>query len=492
MKKYLYQLLGITICIILFTACKKDFLNVVPKGNQVAKTFNDYELIMNSPSLYEYNNQRGGPQVEALMGDDVAAESIYFSNASSATQKAFRWEDDIYSSSEIADDLRGNLASLYLVNKVIAEVIDSEGGTGQQKKSLMAEALANRAFLYFQFINGYAKPYLASTASSDPGFPIIRTADITQKDFERNTVQQVYDFMISDLKSAIVDLPVQNKFATRFSKGAAEGLLGKIYLFMGRNADALDLFEAALTHNTAQASPAKLYNYNAEFADGGKFMPIQLSGPSNSPGFNVIDYREALVSRIFYNGPGRGNNDFNTDFIVLSPKAAALFDPSDLRLNFYGPYFPFQEPNPSGRLSKYAAQYARYGIELPDLLLMKAEAQAKLGNLNSAVADVEILRRNRMPEANSFVPAAATADQKALISFIMDERVREFATQGYHWLDMRRMSVDPMFSGVTYTHVLYKDETSTNTNVYTLRLQRLTRKLPPLFMTANPSFVNNP
>lgn len=490
MKKYIYQILCLTVVMISLNGCKKDFLNVVPKGKLVAKSTSDYDLIMNSPYFYQTPNQVGGPQQESQMGDDIAAEAVYYNVSSAITQKNFRWEDEIYAQSDRVVDLTNQLANIYIFNKVINEVMSSDGGTEQQKRSILAEAQASRSFLYFQFINAYGKPY-TTTAAADLGFPIIKSADVTAKSFQRNTVQEVYDFIISDLTSAIQDLPIQNKFATRFSKGAAEALLGKVYLFMGRNADALRLFDAAFIHNAAQSTPAKLYNYNTEFAAGGKFLPILSTGPSNSPGFNQTDYTEALLSRICYYGPG-SFNDFNTDFVVLSPTASALFDSSDLRLNFYGPYFPYEEPNPSGRLAKYASQYIRYGIELPDLILLRAEAKARTGDLAGAVADVETLRSNRMPLAAAAVPAIALADQKSLLSFIIDERVREFATQGYRWYDMRRLSVDPLFSGKTYTHILYNDTSAANITVYTLRPQRLTKRLPASFMIANPNFVNNP
>ncbi len=490
MKKYRYYIVFVAILMIGATACKKDFLDVVPKGKQVAKVTADYDLLMNGTSLYLYS-YAGGWQAQALMGDDIAAEATYFNSATAISQKTFRWDDDIYLSADYAFGLRSFLENIYIFNKVINEVMTSAGGTEAQKKSILAEALASRAWVYFQLINMYGKPYLAATAATDPGFPIIKLADITQTDFKRNTVQEVYDFIISDFTAAIADLPVQNKFATRFSKPAAEGLLGKVYLFMHRNTDALAMFNTAFTHLAAQPLPSRLYNYNVEFATGGKFTPMQYNGPNNAPGLNTNDFTEDVLSRINYNAEYSGN-ELGNDFIVLSPKAQALFAPSDLRLKFYGPYFPRSVPNPSGRLSKYALRYSRIGLQLADLYLLRAEVKARTNDLAGAKIDLETLRNKRMPDGT--VPAVTASNQMALINFILDERIREFAAEGYRWFDMRRLSVDPLFGSQTYTHILYNDALPNTTNIttFTLRPERLTLRLPPSIMDVNPQLTNNP
>ena len=57
----------------------------------------------------------------------------------------------------------------------------------------------------------------------------------------------MYDFIIQDLTAAMPDLPVENVIQTRMSRTAAQGILGKVYLFMGKNTDALTQFNAAFT-----------------------------------------------------------------------------------------------------------------------------------------------------------------------------------------------------------------------------------------------------
>ncbi|QEM11743.1 RagB/SusD family nutrient uptake outer membrane protein [Mucilaginibacter rubeus] len=489
MKKNIIYLLMITLAI---TAggCKKSFLEITPKGRLVARTTNDYALLMNSVSLYA-DEIGGGWRAIALMGDDVAAEDSYLASAKLPSQNAFKWSADLFQSGQ-GYDLSQALTSLYTCNKVINEVMNSTEGSDADKKAILAEAQANRAWIYFTLINFYGKPYLSSSAAQDLGFPIIKTADITVNSFTRNTVQEVYDFMIQDLTAASSALPLQNAIgSTRWNKAAAEGVLGKIYLFMGKDQQALDLFNASFKDIAAQNNPAVLYDLNKEFGPGGRFVPISSDGPANSPGLDYTDNTESVLSRTFYNGPDNGNT-FNNDFIVLSPGAQALFSAADLRLNFYAAQFPYQEPNPSGRLSKYSEQYVKYGLQLPELYLLRAEAKARLNDLAGAAADLLYLRQHRLPQSDAVIPASATAAKTPMLRFIMDERTREFATEGYRWLDMRRLSVDPLFSGATYTHILYKDDTFSNTTTFTLTADRLTLRLPPAIMQANPSFQNNP
>jgi len=481
----------ITIIILLglcTSACKKDFLNLTPQGTQVAATTEDYRQLMNNKRLFVYDFA-GGWQGQVLMGDDVAAEESRFSSARSVSQKAFQWADDIFQSDDRDWTQELYLTNLYTLNKVIAEIGQSTGGTEEQKKVVLGEAYASRAWLYFQFINFFGKSYVKATAGTDPGFPIITSSDVTVKTFSRASVQEVYDFIETDFKNAIAALPVTSESAVHFNRAAAKGLLAKVYLFSGRNTEALQLFNEAFADNAASGSPARLYDYNAEFAAGGKFDPVSSSGPANSPGINYLDVTESVIAKSFYNTSYAGNG-YGNDFIVLSSKTTALYDSADLRLNFYAAQFPYQEPNPSGRLAKIGVQYSKFGLQISELYLLRAECKARLNDLGGALADLLVLRNARMPASAAMVPASAAATQTALLAFIFDEREREFAAEGYRWFDMRREAADPLFAAKTYTHSVYGDDG--NVTTYTLRKERLTMRLPYFITASNPNMPNNP
>lgn len=465
-------------------SCKKDFLQVVPKGSLIAKTTADYTLLMNTVKLYQYDN--GLPTL--LLGDDVVAEESYFQYNTSSAKQLFEYQGVVYKIDDTPFELLNYLSNLYACNKIINEVMASTEGTDAQKKSLLAEAQASRAWVNFQLINFYAKPYLASTAGSDPGFPVIDIADVSQKTFSRGTVQEMYDHIINDLTAAIPVLPVQNIIRTRMSRPAAEGILGKVYLFMGKNAEALSQFNTAFADLSGMQSPPKLYDYNVELAPGGSFLPIGMSGP-NYPGNNPSDMTETLLAKTSPAGTF-ASTGFSNNGLELNPNTRALFGSSDLRLQLYANYFSDGTAVPAGRVLKYALQYAWIGVQLSDLYLMRAEAKARLNDLSGAQSDVEYLRNNRIPASDATVPSAIAGDQSALIRFIIDERQREFALEGYRWFDMRRLSVDPLFSGATYTHTLYTLAGGTQT--FPMPSERLVMQLPPTIMTANPNFVNNP
>jgi starch-binding outer membrane protein, SusD/RagB family len=101
------------------------------------------------------------------------------------------------------------------------------------------------------------------------------------------------------------------------------------------------------------------------------------------------------------------------------------------------------------------------------------------------------LRKHRIEPADAAVPAPVAGNQNDLIKFIIDERTREFALEGYRWFDMRRLSTDPLFANSVYTHTLYKQDGSTE--VYTLNQpNRFVLKFPRNFTDANPDMPNNP
>lgn len=480
--------------LILLSSCKKDFLEVIPKGKQIAETTEDYNLLMNSPALYQYL-QGGGWQGPVLMGDEIGAEQNYFNSSQPLVQRFFKWDAILYGQvTDIASDLRIFLQNVYACNLVINEVLQAKGGTAQQNLALQADAMATRAWIYFQMVNFYTKPYAAATAGSDLGFPVITKADVVETFYSRGTVQENYDFIINDLKTAIPNLPLNAAGKTRMSKAAAEGILAKVYLFMGKPDLALPLLNAAFIDNASASTPAMLYDYNITFAPGGSFLPVSAQTGPASPGNNYTDFTESVLSKTFSNPYANGNNG-----IVITPETAQLYGATDFRLNFYTNKYFDGSMIPGGRLRKYGVSYSRFGVTLSELYLLRAECKARLNDLSGAKDDLEFLRKKRIrvkdelgndvPDA--LVPAAAMADGPTLLRFVMEERIREFAAEGYRWFDMRRLSVDLQFAGAVFTHKIYP--ASGQAQIITLKQpERLVLQLPPNIMAANPSFNNNP
>ncbi|HWW42936.1 RagB/SusD family nutrient uptake outer membrane protein [Pedobacter sp.] len=477
MKANIYKVSGLIMVVVFLISCKKDFLEIVPKGKLVATTLKDYDLLMNNTSFYKMDVS----DVTIVMGDEIAAEQNYFKNAGTDAQRGFAWEADLYTPGQEVTYMSYQLLNLYICNKIINEVTTISDGTAQQKAALQAEAIATRAWINFDFINHYGKPYNEATAATDPGFPIIKDADVNAKNFKRNSVKEVYSQIISDLQVAIVNLPLKGSFVTRMSRPAARGLLGKVYLYMNRYQDALAQLNDAFNDLSNVASPPSLYNYNNAFAADGVFFPIGFSGP-DYPGNNYSKYQESILLKTANLGFSYG--------LVMTPETMNLYGTSDLRRNFYGNVHSDRTPIPGGLYRKYAT-YSHVGIELADLLLMHAEVRVRTGDFVGAKADVELLRKNRMPVAEAGVPASITSDTD-LLKFIIDERTREFAGEGQRWLDMRRLSLDPVFSSRTYTHHTYGADGVTVTQSNQLMPLRFTLRLPPLILQTNPGMSDNP
>ncbi|WP_208025510.1 RagB/SusD family nutrient uptake outer membrane protein [Niastella caeni] len=470
-------------------ACSKSFLDIKPKGKVIAETTADYDLMLNAGGFVTNNLD-----VSVPLGDEIIAFDNYFSSALARSQRLFRYDDVIYDEGIFAFEMSSLMTQLYSYNKIINEVMSSTAGTEAEKKAIMAEARANRAWIYFSLINLYGKPYNAATAATDPGYPIVTKADVAETKFTRAPVQEVYDFIIRDLTESIPDLPVTIRTRVRMGKTAAELLLGKVYVFMGKFDTAKPWLESALTDlastgtGTALTNMA-LYDLNVTMVSGGTWgwNPTTTATTSFNGMPTQANYTEYIVSRQASNMWSATSSEY-----TLSPQTTQLFTSSDKRLNFFTtkPYLVTTSYPMTGALRRNGHSSIQNGMTIPELYLLRAEVAARLGDTTTAINSLKTLRVKRMnaTDANA-IPVGLT--QLQLIQFVLNERIREFAVQGYRWFDMRRLSVDPLFSSATYTHRLY-NTSGVLSSTFTLRPERFTLQLPQAVIAQNPGMENNP
>ena len=107
--------------------------------------------------------------------------------------------------------------------------------TDEEVKAHVGEAYFVRGFLYFYLVRAYGRPYYQDP-EKNLGVPIIKSApkDVFDKFTlpDRATVAETYAQAIKDLKQAETLLPERSGTPFYASKGAAQALLSRLYLYM--------------------------------------------------------------------------------------------------------------------------------------------------------------------------------------------------------------------------------------------------------------------
>lgn len=490
---------GVMLLAISLWSCTKGFLDVKPKGKVIAGNIADYNNMLEDVLFNRLTGNGFFLNTQHIAGDDVAGLEPYFSNPSTFSapanrgQNLFAWADNVYRPDEDCNEIAGLYNRLYSINKIFHEVMDASGGTLQQKEQYQAEARTQRGFAYFMLINYFGKPYNAATAATDPGVPIVLQSDFTQTSFVRASVQEVYDQIIDDLTSAIPKLPLVQTDANRFTRAGATALLGKVYLFMGNATRADALLDDAITQLPAAftvSGKVGLIDYNTAKVNNpitGYIFTTPDMVPTPAQGHG---YPETLVAQsvaITWMGASSA--------LVISPETYALYGPNDQRLklysNTYSPIYPGPAPALPAGLYRSRAGFIgnSIGIQLPDLYLLSAEAKARTGDITGATKHLLTLRNHRMPTTDA--AAGIPADQPGLIRFIIEERRREFATLGFRWFDMRRLSTDPLFADAQYKHTVYGADGNI-TATYTLKPTRFVLKFSEKLLSQSPGLTDNP
>ncbi len=297
-----------------------------------------------------------------------------------------------------------------IVNNVLS-ALDVVNADDQAR--VEGEARFIRGLLYFDLVRYYGQAYEGGEANDQVGVPIVLTPTrgiSDENDVTRATVAAVYDQILSDLTTAVDLLPPTNDVYA--GSLAARALLARVYLQMDRYADARDVADAVIESGSFALTPS----YAEAFMNGSNSVEdIFAVQVSSQDGTNSLT--------TFYSVPEFGYGD-----IEVLDNHLALYEDGDTRGDL------FFERGGVTYTGKFNNQFANVTvIRLAEMYLIRAEANARLDSEVGASPTEDINRlRNRAGLDD-------LDDDDVDLDFILEERRRELAFEGFRIHDIKRL-----------------------------------------------------
>ncbi|WP_281616388.1 RagB/SusD family nutrient uptake outer membrane protein [Flammeovirga sp. SubArs3] len=308
---------------------------------------------------------------------------------------------------------------IYDANMIIHNTPNIPKATESEKAELIAQAKALRAYCYLHLIQMYADSY--HKAPEGDGV-ILRTipAAAEDEDFGRASTQEVYDQIIEDLSYAVENM-TESDYKGFLDQRGAQALLARTYL---------------LTENWEKAS-----EYAEQAYTGLSLMTVEemwggfMLFDNNPEAIFYLDYTRTdnniYLSLPSFYWPEYGYSSIRADEVFLDK-----FDDADIRKGFFTFYEPIDADN--YLILKFGHNEAlgnahMIKIRASEMYLIKAEAEAELGNDEAAIEAVyEVMKR-----ANGGA-VKPTASGEELVNVILEERRRELFGEGFRWFDIKR------------------------------------------------------
>jgi len=445
MKKYFFNNITLSLYIlIVITGCKNDFLDIEIEGYRQEEDFfkTEEHAIKAVSAVYSqlrswdntgfpYQYVFGIPADDVLKGSNPG-DSSHLNVADQFKYVGVEPENRAY--------WRGQWQGIARANQVITNVPNIEMNEYLRER-LIAETRFLRAYFYFNLVRIYG------------GVPIF---DGLQENYNipRNSREEVYEFIISDLvyASSILPKSYQKSDLGRATKGAALGMLSKVYLYQKNWQKAFDtsnevigmgysldpdfnhLFRVAGEHGTESvfeidcdcktgfggSQYAEIQGVRGQFGWG-----FIVPAPSLENAFETGDIRKKYT--LLINGQTTDEGD------VISKGDALSVDVYN-----YKAYVP-KNDNKDG--CAYGSVQNIRVLRFAEILLINAESANELGNISKAQESLNLVR-NRAQLGNT-----SASTQENLRKAIWHERRVELAMEGDRFVDLIRTGQAPQILG---------------------------------------------
>ncbi|MDA9344210.1 RagB/SusD family nutrient uptake outer membrane protein [Algibacter sp.] len=457
--KSLSSLLLILICIF---SCSEDFLEVEPKGTALEDNYykNEAEAFSGLVAVYDVigKQSKGFENMIALLNS--GSDDHFAGGGSSSDGSQLQvFNDYTISESTIAtsywnDFYQGIFRANTLLNKL--PDVDMDEAT---KKRFTAETKTLRAVFYFELVRLFRNiPLITSPLAGNEFFNVVQADP-----------NDVYAQIETDLLEAIPDLPMTLDLANeagRLSKGAGKALLGKVYLYQNKNAEAAAQF--AEVNGTPGATSSFGYRLLDNYSD---LWVVSNNYHSES----IIEIAHTDKSNATWGNWGSGSDEGNSLNVMVGPRGyvrnsgaapdyasgwgfniitqdlydAMLGDPrfdatienlqtyvesGDAQLEesyqytgyYLKKFMPLKsDVSTGGGNSELNYKQRTYMMRLADTYLLEAEALGGTGARAQALLDA-VRARVGLPS----IPVSVDA--------ILNERRLELAGEGHRWYDLVR------------------------------------------------------
>lgn len=308
----------------------------------------------------------------------------------------------------ITNTWTNSYAAINTLNNVLSAIDKVDEG---ERDRVEANAKFLRALLYFNLVKWYGKDWNNGDPNTNPGVPIVTvpTRIVTDENkVPRNTVAEVYEFVIEDLLDA--------KSKTEWVGPSA--LLARVYLqqsnFEGAATEANNVISSgqySLTSTYMESFPP-IYPPKSRESTSEEIFSIEVNETSGINDFNT-----------YMSSNGRGDIDITDDHLDL-------YDPNDDRLNM------FYNDGGSIYTGKHENQYSDVTvIRLAEMYLIRAEANFRLGGAPiGGITPAQDINRIR---ARVNLDPIAEAD--LTLEDILLERKLELAFEGFAIDDAKRL-----------------------------------------------------
>ena len=457
-KIFIYSIIIIHILII--SSCNKDFLNVPVQGGE--STVTDPALaqklvtgVYNSllqGDAFGNGDVHGFAFVSAtdIISDDADKGSYASDQASTAGQFD---EFTLTPTNEFALTLwTGHYNSIGAANIALQSLSNAAIDTATRNE-LIAEVRFLRGYLYFNLVRMYGAvplvlkvPQSVSEAFNDSVFKT------------RSPIAAVYDSIEVDLQYAINHLLLKN--TGHATKGAAEAMLAKVYMYQQQWQKVFDLTNTVIQSGIYQLVPDYFSIFRQKGNNNAESIFEIETGSFNNGNLGVANYTVSQGPRV---GGLGGWNDLGWGFCNPSINLINSYEPGDLRKaatiifvdnsgthkgtvlwdgfrlpssdsvqNLYYNYKAYTSStnesfvNPDDKDRPQNIKILRYA----DILLMNAEAAAQPGvnQLGQAITDVNLIRQRA-----GLLPKAVVT-----ISDVWQERHVELALEHDRFWDLVR------------------------------------------------------
>jgi hypothetical protein len=406
--------IGISLLTVL-SSCEKYLDKKSNSALVTPQKLEDFQGLLDDGAIM---NIRTTPSYSESSTDDFFLLPATYTSLTEGNRNYYAWQPYLYN---FSNDWSKAYLAIYNSNLCLDELpgIATHSGNQQAWDNIKGSALFYRAFYFAHLLWTFTKAYDEQSSTTDLGI-VLRLGSDFNIPSVRSSVQQSYDRVLEDAKTAITFLPAHPQHVYRPSKAAAYALLARVYLSMRKYP------QAALYADSTLQLKNQLMDYNGDSDINGNISA-------------AVPFKKENKEIIFY-------TEMNTTFGLHVPARAKIdtllyssYDVNDLRRTAYfranAGYQQFK--------GSYAANASLFfsGIAVDEVLLIRAECRARTNQIPEAMEDLNTLMKKRWRNTISY-PEITADDAMEALNKILEERRKELIMRGVRWMDIKRLNKD--------------------------------------------------